>query len=276
MKRFVCCFYLCFCLFLLSSNAYADYMCNPGTYLPKNTSLCRTCLANNYCVGGTFVFNASVDQGITQCPNGLFAPAGMPNASQCGRILHVGEDTVYLHQNRQTERTLNVDTDDDGISDFFGNMTTTPVSMNINTQSQLVLAFDGKTYYVYDDSMAFDFSTLDTAEQCDGPSANNERINFSYGSVYFTSACSATVGTGWQATGNIDENAGSYCWCKETGFIPNGSTIKYVPSNNVLWAHDPSDAEQQTCVVTARSCAGRCRAMFCNREQFRRYMYGIN
>ena len=87
-------------------------------------------------MGGTFVFNASVDQGITQCPNGLFAPAGMPNASQCGRILHVGEDTVYLHQNRQTERTLNVDTDDDGISDFFGNMTTTPVSMNINTQSQ--------------------------------------------------------------------------------------------------------------------------------------------
>ena len=43
----------------------APYLCKPGWYLQANTTECRLCPAGKYCIGGSFYFNATQDQGIT-------------------------------------------------------------------------------------------------------------------------------------------------------------------------------------------------------------------
>ena len=94
--------------------------------------------------------NETVPQGITACVAGLYAPAGMWESAQCGRILHIGENVVYLRSVKKTTPSLNVKIGNDI---FYGNMTTTDVSMNADTTHKLKLNYGGLTYSVYDDSI---------------------------------------------------------------------------------------------------------------------------
>ena len=120
--------------------------CAPGYYLPANVDSCTICPADNYCVGGTFTFNETNNQGIEQCTNG-HAPAG---SSICyEHILHIGNDVVYLKSTKTTTPSLNVGMDD-GI--FYANMTTVPTPMNVGTEHYLKIEYDGVIYYVCDDS----------------------------------------------------------------------------------------------------------------------------
>ena len=140
--------------------------CNNGYYLPANSNTCAKCPANNYCPSGTYTFDQTNDQGKTACSSGLFAPAGMWESAQCGHILHVGEKYVYLRSTKKTTPSLNVDVDHDGVPDFFGNMSTTPVPMNAdfgNLQNNNKLkvdvpngltGFSGGVYYIYDDTVS--------------------------------------------------------------------------------------------------------------------------
>lgn len=43
--------------------------CAKGTYLKKGETSCTKCLANNYCLGGEFVYDSTKDQGIISCPS---------------------------------------------------------------------------------------------------------------------------------------------------------------------------------------------------------------
>ena len=73
--------------------------CAAGEYLPAATTVCEVCPVNNYCSGGTYNYNANAPQGMNACPVAHpYAPVGMWQSSQCGRILHVGTDMLYLHQ----------------------------------------------------------------------------------------------------------------------------------------------------------------------------------
>ena len=139
-------------------NAVAMYddlqvSCAQGYYLPADAEECVLCLENNYCVGGTYTFNETIAQGITACGAGLFAPAGMWEPEQCGRILHVGDGFVYLRSTKITEHALHVDLDHDGIADYFGNMTTLDVPMSAGTERKLKVRYDNTTYSIYDDSV---------------------------------------------------------------------------------------------------------------------------
>ena len=127
--------------------------CGPGFYLAANSTECEVCSLNSYCVGGTYQFNESVAQGIISCPNNWYSPAGMSSIDQCGRILHIGDNVVYLRSVKKTTPSLNIDIDNDGIADFFGNMTTNDVVMNSGTERKLKLQYGGQTYSVYDDSV---------------------------------------------------------------------------------------------------------------------------
>ena len=145
--------------------AASTLSCNNGYYLPANSNVCAKCLANNYCPSGTYTFDSINNQGITQCPNGLLSPVGMWESGQCGRILHVGEKYVYLRSVKQMTPSLNVDINNDGVPDFFGNISTTAIPMNadfINSQDNNKLKINipaGVTgvsqgvYYVYDDTV---------------------------------------------------------------------------------------------------------------------------
>ena len=127
--------------------------CDPGYYLPKGSETCALCLENNYCVGGTYTYSESSDDGIAACSNNLYAPAGMWEAAQCGRILHVGENVIYLRSAKKTTPSLNVDVDKDGVADFFGNMTTKDVPMHAGNTHRLKLRYNDTTYTVYDDTV---------------------------------------------------------------------------------------------------------------------------
>ena len=130
-----------------------QHTCNAGYYMPANYDGCVICPADSYCPGGTYTFNETTTQGITACVVGLFAPAGMWEAAQCGRILHVGDGFVYLRTTKKTTPSVNVDLDHDGVADYFGNMTTLDVPMSAGTQRKLKLRYDNTTYSVYDDSV---------------------------------------------------------------------------------------------------------------------------
>ena len=135
--------------------------CNNGYYLPANSNTCTKCLANNYCPSGTYNFDQINDQGITPCSNGLVAPAGMWQSAQCGRILHVGDKYVYLRSTKSVTPSLNIDINNDGIPDFFGNISTTPVPMNadfgnLQNNNKLIINIPGSNsvYYIYDDTVS--------------------------------------------------------------------------------------------------------------------------
>ena len=125
------------------------YMCNAGTYLPATKTTCRPCLQNNYCPGVSGVPVSNLDQGIFSCPTGLFSPQGMQNIGSCGRILHIGNESLYLNSVKRTERALVIDTDEDGLADFYGNMSTVENPISLYSERKLHVG----DYYVYDDSL---------------------------------------------------------------------------------------------------------------------------
>ena len=140
------------------SNMYATYeknryTCSPGYYLPANAVACTICPANSYCPGGTYTFDETTTQGITPCASGLYAPPGMWESAQCGRILHIGENVLYLRATKKTTPSLNVDINGDGIPDYFGNMSTADVPMHTGTTTHLKVEYNNITYSICDDTV---------------------------------------------------------------------------------------------------------------------------
>ena len=129
-----------------------NLVCGSGEYLPQHWYQCEKCPNNNYCSGGTYTYNGS-DQGLTACASGLYSPTGMWESAQCGRILHIGDEVVYLRQTKKTTPALHIDIDNDGIADFFGNVTTADVPMHAGSERKLKIQHTGITYSVYDDTV---------------------------------------------------------------------------------------------------------------------------
>jgi len=125
--------------------------CNAGQYLPANSSACQICLANNYCGGGTFDYSTSV-QGLNICPNSYVSPVGSTNVNQCGRLLHVDNDSLYLRQGKRTTPSLNFDTNNDGVADLFGNMWLTNCPVNSGSTREMIIEYNNQRYFVCDDT----------------------------------------------------------------------------------------------------------------------------
>lgn len=88
----------------------------------------------------------------TQCPTGLTTVGhgfGADEANDCGYELHIGTNTIYLRQNRQTTRTLNVQI---GNTIYYANMSTANIKMSDNVDQYLKINVGGTVYSVYDDS----------------------------------------------------------------------------------------------------------------------------
>ena len=137
------------------STMYAKYTinqhtCAAGYYLPANTDGCVICPADSYCAGGTYTFDETLAQGVQSCAAGLYSPAGMSNANQCGHILHIGNDIVYLHQTKKTTPSLHAKVGD---TVFYGNMTTADVPMHAGSERKLKVQYNNTTYSVYDDTV---------------------------------------------------------------------------------------------------------------------------
>ena len=134
------------------------YTCSVGYYLPAGEDWindyegCRKCPLNHYCIGGTYTYNETTTQGITECPSALpFAPTG---SYVCyPHILHVGDDVVYLRSTKQTTPSLNIQL---GNEIFYANMTTTPTHMSAASEHYLKIEHNNQIYYVCDDTVYSD------------------------------------------------------------------------------------------------------------------------
>ncbi len=127
--------------------------CNAGQYVQKLWDSCTTCPENSYCPGGNYNFNTSTAQGITACSAGTYSPAGAKESAQCGRILHIGDEVVYLRASKITDHALHVDVDHDGVADYFGNMTTADVVMHAGSERKLKAKLGDTVYSIYDDTV---------------------------------------------------------------------------------------------------------------------------
>jgi hypothetical protein len=129
------------------------YVCPSGYYLPagedwiNDNEGCRICPKNHYCVGGTYTFNETTDQGINVCPPRTYAPRG--SAVYYPHILHVGSDEIYLRSTKLTTPSLNIKIDDEI---FYANMTTTPAYMNKDSEQYFKTIYNDTVYYVCDDT----------------------------------------------------------------------------------------------------------------------------
>ncbi len=130
-----------------------QHTCAPGYYMPANTDGCVVCPENSYCAGGTYTFNETTAQGIVACASGLFAPTGMWEPEQCGRVLHVDNDVIYLRSTKKTTHAIHFDMNHDGTADYFANMTTAAVPMHAGSTRKLKVQFGGQTYSVHDDTV---------------------------------------------------------------------------------------------------------------------------
>ena len=124
-----------------------QYTCNAGYYLPADGIECVQCTLNNACVGGTYAFNETTDQGIVACASGTFSPTG---STVCyPHIFHVGDDVVYLKTTKQTTPSLNVKIGNDI---FYANMTTVRTKMNKDSDHYFHVQWPDNDYYICDDT----------------------------------------------------------------------------------------------------------------------------
>ncbi len=123
--------------------------CPAGQYLPANASSCTTCPADSYCVGGTFEYPIASAQGIASCPAGKVAPIGSSFAGACGKVMHVGEDVLYLTSERQTLPALAAKIDG---TVYYAKTTPGAKPMNGTTTKSLRTKIDGIEYSIHDNT----------------------------------------------------------------------------------------------------------------------------
>lgn len=134
--------------------------CEAGTYLPKREHVCRLCPEDSYCEGSgeeKFIVSNTEDQGIVSCQDGLRSPQGATSKMDCGRVLHIGDDVVYLHRNKRTSPSLRVDIDGET---WYAN--TKPTSEGVKTLSS------GKSFHVKTKTGEYTvYSALCEDEECE-------------------------------------------------------------------------------------------------------------
>ena len=127
-----------------------SYHCDSGYYLPKDSNECVKCDADSYCGGGTFAYNEESAQGITACPDDMNSLPGASTVGECGKILHVGEDVMYLTSEKQTAPAFAVMMNN---KTYYAKMSPAENGkkpMNKNTTRSMKVLYNNHEYYVYD------------------------------------------------------------------------------------------------------------------------------
>ena len=130
----------------LTSAAMCQISCPGGYYLAAANDATCSEVSPGYWAAEKIV-NYGDTSTRTECASGLTTigyGAGADEAADCGRVLHFGNDTLYLRSVKKTDHALHV-----GINGtvFYGNMGTDL------SKSGLRIKLGDTTYSVYDDSM---------------------------------------------------------------------------------------------------------------------------
>ena len=119
--------------------------CNGGAYIAKANDTSCTNVGAGYWAGASTVSQGSAGS-RTACASGLTTigyGAGADEAADCGRILNVGSDKIYLRSTKKTTPSLNVKVGD---TTYYGNMTSGALD------GYLIIKDGNVTYRVHDDS----------------------------------------------------------------------------------------------------------------------------
>ena len=118
--------------------------CSGGEYVPVAGDGCVNVGVGYWGAGGTVSQTATLarnacDTGLTTIGSG----AGADESGDCGRVLNVGDEKIYLRSTKKTTPSLNISINGDV---FYGNMSTTDGGSSLRINS------GGTVYSVYDDS----------------------------------------------------------------------------------------------------------------------------
>jgi hypothetical protein len=203
--------------------------------------------------------------------------------------MHVGDDIIYLRSTKLTTPSLNIDINQDGVADFFANMTKTRTTMNKDSIHYFPVDWDNNNYYVCDDTTyvggPVDLSTLDASEPghiCMMAFEDEDCVGdakFSYGSMSTRWLCSSTSGT-YAVAGTPDESSGGKnCWCKVDGYAaPGESSLQNISSSRWVFLRNMAGPTcSYNCMLSCGDeLAGHSSdtGMVWDSSDFRRALYG--
>ncbi len=205
--------------------------CAGGYYLANAGDVKCTPVGANYWASG-----GAVSQGYTStrnmCPAGettIGFGVGANEAGDCGRILHLGDNQLYLRSDKKTDLALNVMIED---KVYYGNMSTADKFMSSGIEQSLKLDVGGTPYSVYDDSgeqyvvggavgVSIDPTLVAVSMVPDAYNTANGETQWSAiladgTELVGDAACSATTGTSGSlaGVGFEPEGAGNVCYCR--------------------------------------------------------------
>lgn len=127
-------------------------LCPAGTYLPMNATECAECEENNFCLGGQYLLdNNDHDQGMDACKDGLKSPKGAHSDLDCGKILRIDGEALYLHPDKRGPSLV---VQDSTGKKWYANASLLekygPIPLNSGgTSKQLHVIINGKEYTVH-------------------------------------------------------------------------------------------------------------------------------
>ena len=134
-----------------SSPSACRIACPAGAYLAAANDTECTDVGVGYWAAQSFITQGNA--GIrNKCASGLTTigfGAGADEAADCGRVLNIGGEKIYLRSVKKTDLALNVNIDG---TTYYGNMSTEDKFMSAGIEKSLKLNIDGTIYSIYDDS----------------------------------------------------------------------------------------------------------------------------
>ena len=214
-------------------------ICPGGSYVSAANSTECTKVGTGYWAAESITAQGSAGT-RNACPVGLTTVGyglGADEAGDCGRILHVGSDKLYLRSDKKTTPSLNVKING---TTFYGNMSPNALSMTSGTSKSLRIKNGDTTYSVYDDMVSYRGGSSGPKIKLD-PNVNATSIvpanitasagktdwtaTFNYGNVAGSMACTADTGTRLTVDETKNYSAGgtgANCWCQMTSPAKSG------------------------------------------------------
>ncbi len=231
-------------------------LCPGGSYLPVARATECSAVGVGYWAPSAYVTQGKTS-GRNACASGLTTVghgAGADEADDCGKVLHIGNDKLYLRSAKKTTPSLNLSV---GGKTYYGNMSTEDKKVSNGATQPLKLKYNNVSYSVFDDSGEFyngggtvslsPSLTATATVPANYAAANGETqwsATLSDGTVVAGAAgCSATTSSNGTigAAGFTPESAGTGCWCKITS-----------PAAGAKWVYG----------TTNSACTTKC-AFFC-------------
>ena len=187
------------------------------------------------------------------------------------------DNSLYDTTTCQTGGDINLPTAPTKYGYTFTGWTAAPYNLstlNTSTNGEVNYAIvDAGQCWYQTSSMASNSQINCTNDNFTDLSAGLWKTKFSYGTVYGDSKCSSTSGITKGETGNPVDTTGKYCWCRATGFTPDGENMLYDPAVS-LWVFDYSYSSTSNDCTS--HCADRCGAYARIYSDFRAGLFGSN